>query len=184
MLAVGEEPSGPRRRVDHERQDDEQRARRDLVEHEGTTERVPRPGDATRAGIPEEHQHEKHRQPEDPAPLGRHGESEADGGADAPRPHSEPRAEVVADWSLDPRGQPSPTVVAVENQASERRQHPEHQEDVEHRDPALDELEPVERDEQRGDTSEEGRTEEPPPYPRDEKDREAADDGGGEPPPE
>ena len=84
----------------------------------------------------------------------------------------------------DLAGQQLPRPVAVDQQAAERRQRPEHDEEVEQAGAGVDEVVAVEGEQQRGDGAEQRRPEQPPGDPADHEDRQRAHDGRREPPAE
>ena len=81
-------------------------------------------------------------------------------------------------------GEPGSRLVAVDHKAAERREKPEHQEDVEQRRAAHDELEPVERKEETRHAAKQGRPGHPPGDAGEQQDGKRPDDRDGEPPSE
>ena len=132
------------------------------------------------ADVPGDRDAEERRNVVQTGPLGRGHRAEADAAGDPPgTPHAH-RGPAVR----QPGRESFAPVVAVDHQAGERADQPEHHEDVEDAGAAEHELESVESEQHAGQAAEQRGAEHPPRRPGQDQHRERADDGGGDPPAE
>jgi hypothetical protein len=134
-----------------------------------------------RTEVPEQREQPESRDEVQPRPLGRGAQPEAQARGDAPPsdPQARPEGEQTRPAG-DPIGEPCACDVAVDQQASEPGQRPEHHEDVQQAGAAVHEVVAVDGEQQaRGGTQQRG-TEQPPGDPGQHEDRQRADHRRGE----
>ena len=184
-MVAAEEPAGPRRQVDGERDQHQRGEGRQRVADQRAEPRPPDAGGAPGAHVPQHRHQPEGRDEVQAAPLGGAGQprgtprpASRHGRSPSPGPNRRTRCVV------EPRRQPLARAVAVDDQGAERRQHPEHQQRVEQRGAAVHVLHAVDREQQAGDAAEQRRAEQPAADPGDHQHGQGAGHGHHEPPAE
>jgi hypothetical protein len=145
---------------------------------------------ATKAGrpprrhVPHEAQRSEQHQEVQAVPFARRRQAQAASRGDPPPPDAQSWPGPLGGQPGRARGEPLPGLVAVDDQAAEPGEYPEHHEDVQHRGPAHHELKAVKGQQQARDAAEQIRAGDPPGDARQQQDGRRPGDRGGEPPAE
>ena len=179
------EPAGPGAQVHQQAHANHLHEGRDTIAHQSDQPPLRQANDAAGIHIPEDRQQTHRGDKEERVPLNAHGGTGAHTGRHTPQPQAHTRTPrhrrelppVLPGSLRNIAGQYAPGVDAVQEQAHEGRQNPEHLEDIKQREARLNQHEAVHSGQQRRNGRNRYRTEEQPRCVGNQRHRKRTDDG-------